>query len=742
MRGISDRRRRLALKGATRHWGVVALVSLLALPAIAIAAEPPVARTVDTVDHVFGHALPDPYRWMEGEDNPEFKAWLKAQGDDARAKLDALPTLARWQRTLQAVSGDSVIFRAQRLFRGRLFFIRQSAQDSGTLMVREADGRERVLLDPATLGGVGGHASITVFAPSPDASKVAVNIDRGGNEITRMEVLDVVTGKPTGDMVEPVWGEFRAEWLPDGSGFGYTQIAPPEQRTDGDLIQDMRLRLHRLGTPVARDPMLLRAGKGEGVNPSLEIASNRFPAIQFKAGSRWALASASGAQPEQRFCVAPREEAMQPGATWRCIADFDDQVQAADLHGDTLYLVSTRTHSNGRLLALDLSRPHPSLQDARDILPLDDDELIAGVSLADASAISAARDALYVKVSRSGIDGFRRIDYDSGKVEALTMPVPGSASLFSTNAAEDGFLLTLRGWTTPAATWRYDPQARALRSLAQDETSPGDYSMIASTETELVSGDGTRVPLTILHRKDIELDGSHRAIVFAYGGYGMSLTPAFRPIRLEWVKQGNVFAFAHVRGGGEKGEDWHRAGQGANKHKGVEDFVAAVQRLDELGYSRPQRTALLSGSMGGVLIGGALVRSPDKFGAAVPLVGIFNPVRILHAINGANQLGELGDPRKAEDFKAILAMDPYQNIRPRTAYPAVMLGVGLNDSRVSTWETGKFAARLRAADSGGRPIWIRTDANAGHGLQASLGAEAAQYADIYAFLDAQLPVPQ
>jgi prolyl oligopeptidase len=702
---------------------------------------PPPARAQDVVDHVFGHALHDPYRWMEGENNTEFRRWLTAQGEYTRARLDALPSLRFWQEILQKISGGITIHRAQRYAGGRLFFIRQEGQGSGTLMVRETDGAERVLLDPATLGGESAHASITLYAPSPDGSKVAVNTDRGGNEVTRVEVFDVKSGKPTGDVLEPVWGEFAVNWLPDGSGFAYTQMAPPEQRTGGDPLQDMRLRFHRLGTPPAQDPFLLRAGTGEGASASFAIPSNRFPEIHFPTDSRWALASATGAQPETRYCVAPQADAIKPGASWRCFGELSDQVQSAALHGDTLYLVSSRKHSNGELLAVDLARKDATLADARPVLPLEDDGIIVGISLADTQTLVPARDALYLKVSQNGIDNVRRIDYRSGKAEPVPLPLAGSASLFRGIDGQDGFLLELRGWTTPPKSWRYDPASGKLASLGQDEASPADYSMIDVTETELVSKDGTRVPLTILHRKDAALDGSHRAILYAYGSYGLSVTPAFLPVRLEWVKHGNVLAIAHVRGGGEKGEAWHQAGKGPNKHKGVEDFVAGVARLSELGYSRPQRTGLIAGSAGGLLIGGAVVNYPAAFGAAVFKVAVLNPVRLAQAPNGANQFGEMGDPRQATDFAYMLAMDPYQQIKPHTAYPAVMLDVGLNDSRVAPWETGKFAAKLRAANTSGRPIWIRTNANGGHGIQTSLGTEAAEYADIYAFMDAQLQTP-
>jgi prolyl oligopeptidase len=714
----------------------------IALPAFAQQTDqPPSARTVDVVDHLFGNTVQDPFRWMEGDHNAEFQQWLAAQGEYTRTKLDALPTLKSWQQALQKLDTTTVVYSHQRYVDGRLFFIRQSAEGNGTLMVREANGSERVLLDPSTLKDDGGHASITTFVPSPDGRKVAVDIDHGGNEVTRMEVLDVQSGKPTGDAVEPVWGEFGAEWLPDSSGFAYTQMAPPDQRTGGDPLQDMRLRMHWLGKPSAQDAIVLRAGTGQGSNASFAMPSNYFPDIQFPTGSRWALGMQLGAQIEQRYCVTTQADAVKPGAKWRCIADLDDKIVDAAIHGDTLYLVSARGRFNGALLALDLSKPNASIKDAHPMLPLQGDDMIVNVSIYDTQMVAPARDALYAKVSNRGIDSIRRIDYRTGKVETVPMPLAGSASLFHADDNQDGFLLQLRGWTTPPKAWRYDPTAQAMHSLGQDESSPADYSMIETTETELVSADGTHVPLTILHRKDVKLDGSHRAILWAYGGYGMSIVPSFKPVRLEWVKQGNIFAYAHVRGGGEKGEAWHQAGKGPNKHKGVEDFVAGVARLSELGYSRPERTALISGSAGGLLIGNAVVRYPDKFGAAVFMVSMLNPVRLAVEPNGANQFGEMGDPRKAADFSWMLATDPYQQIRPHTAYPAVMLDVGLNDSRVAPWETGKFAARLRTADTRGRPVWIRTDANGGHGIQRSLGAEAAEFADVYTFLDAQLPEP-
>ncbi|MDF0490312.1 prolyl oligopeptidase family serine peptidase [Sphingomonas sp. H39-1-10] len=695
---------------------------------------PPKAPTVAVVDRDFGLTLPDPYRWMEGLNNAEFDTWLKAQGEYARARLDALPSLAAWQQRLKQASAATRINRSQKLADGRVFFIRAESANPGTLLVHEADGRERVLLDPASLATGKGPVSITQYSPSPDGSLVAIDLDRGGSEITRVQVLDVATAAWRPDAVEPVWGEFAVDWLPDGSGFTYTQIAPENERADDDPVQNMRVRLHKIGAPTESDALLLKAGS----NPSLPLTSREMPEIQFVPGSNWAIAAIGGAQPELRLYVTSRSEALKPDATWYPIADYADNVQNFAVHGDALYLVSMRDHPNGRVLAIDLSRPGASLAGAREILAESGEAIFHGTG-----TLAAARDALYVDRTISGIDTFLRVGYTSGKATAIKTPFAGGARGFTADPAADGFLVALDGWTMPRTIYRYDAAGTTLRDLNLTATSPGDYSDLTSTETEAVSADGTHIPLSIIHRKDIRLDRSHLTLLFGYGGYGVSVAPTFNyQYLLEWVKAGHVFAVAHVRGGGEKGDAWHRAGQSANKHRGVEDILACAAELARRGYTTPARTALESASAGGLLVGGALTVAPDRFGAVFIQAGMLNPVRLLAGINGANQIAEVGDPRTDDGLKALAAIDPYQHVKDGVAYPAVLLAVGLNDNRVSPWETGKFAARLQATSTSGKPVWLRTDGAAGHSAGGtSLSGQAATWADVYAFLEAQLGRP-
>jgi prolyl oligopeptidase len=713
------------------------LAAAFILPAAGAAEAPPVARTVDTVDHAFGLTLPDPYRWMEGDNNAEFQTWLRLQGEATRARLDVLPATAGWRERLRGVSAGTVVHRLQRAVGERVFFLRQKQGSEGVLMVREKDGSERVLFDPnASKDG----ASITEYSVSADSKRIAVNIDRGGSEITQIRVFGVDDGKPLADAIDSVWGEFRAQWLADASGFAYTQMAPESERVGKDPIQNMRVRFHRLGTPAASDPLLQKAGDQQPA----PMQPQNFPVVQLDADSDWALLSIGGARAEMRACVAPRKLAVAAAPPWRCVVDFDDKVQEVVLHGSTLYLLSSKDASNGRLLALDLDRPDIRAADARVVLPESADAVINSVGTDN---LVGARDGMYLRRMKLGVDDIVRIAYaDTDKKnsqaapQALDMPFSGSSPWMAANPRTDGLLFVLQGWTRPRMAYRHRPGAAKPIDLKLGATTPGNYDDIDTVLTEAVSADGTRVPLSIVYRKDTVRDGRNLAMLAGYGAYGFSMQPTFDPLRLEWVKAGHVYAIAHVRGGGEKGAAWHAGGKGPLKYRGVEDFIAAAQQLTKMGFTAPQRTAVWSASAGGMLVGGAITRKPEQFGAAVINAGLIDTVRLLEGKNGANQVAELGDPRTAEGLKQLAAMDAYQQIRDGKRHPPTMLTVGLNDQRVVPWHSGKFGARLAAAGDGKVPVWFRTDAGSGH-FATSMDEGALLWSDVYAFFEYQLQQP-
>ena len=530
------------------------------------------------------------------------------------------------------------------------------------------------------------------------------------------------------DLVERIWGEMAVSWLPDATGFFYTQMREPDPKAAAtDIQQGQRVRFHRLGAPPADDPVVL----GAGVNPKMPFDPREFPFIQVPAASDWALAGAGGARPEGRLCAAPRADVRDARTPWRCIAEYEDSVEDVAVHGSDVYLMSSKDAPNRRVLHVRL--PAVSLAAAETVVPERAERVLTG--------IAAARDALYVQVMDRGNDRILRVPYGGGAPQEVPLPVAQAAVTLVGSPDHDGLLFSADTWTEPRAWYAFDPATRKVADLGMRSPLPADVSALKVDveSVDVKSFDGTAVPLTILHRTALARDGSHPAVVLGYGAYGaMPFRPSFNPTGIAWVERGGLAAFCHARGGGEKGGAWYLAGKGPNKRNGVRDFIACAEYLSANGYSRPSRTGAFSQSAGGVLVGGAITERPDAFGAAVIGAGILNPVRMLEGVNGANQIPEFGDPRTADGFQVLMAMDPYDHVKPDVRYPALMLTVGLNDNRVSPWHSGKFAARVQAATASGKPVLIRIDEEAGHGIGSMRDQMAEQMGDMFAFLLWQL----
>jgi prolyl oligopeptidase len=690
----------------------------------------PVATPRVVSDTLHGIALEDPYRWMEQPENAEFTAWMRAQGAYARARLEGIPHRDKLLARMREVALGTRTVRNVTRAAGDLFFLRvESGAPLPRLVVRGADGDERVLFDPAAAGGDGGpHLSIDNFMPSPDGRLVAVNLARGGGEVTRVHVLETATGTMRPEVIERIWGEFAVSWLPDATGFLYTQMAP-ESETDpaADPLMGMRVRIHRLGTAPGDDPLLL----GPGVSSGMPIDPREFPWVEIPRGSEWVLAYASGARSEVRLCVARLDELRGTDTPWRCVAEYDDEVELAVVHGDDLYMLSSKDAPNRRVLRVPLA--DPVLAAAQVVVPEREERVL--------SSISAARDALYLVEMDRGSDRLSRLDYAGGAPREVEMPIaPCSVSLVA-SPDQEGVLVMAQSWTQPRTWYAFEPADATLRDIGLGTGSPVDLSGIAVDSVDVESFDGARVPLTILRSRELARDGSNPTFLMGYGAYGVSTQPAYQADMLPWLERGGVFAICHVRGGGEKGRGWHLAGRGANKRNGVRDLIACAEYLAANGYTQPSHVGVWTTSLGGVLVGGAMTERPDAFAAVVVDVGIFNPVRVLEGVNGANQISELGDPGTEEGYRVLAAMDPYHHLTPGTPYPAVLLPVGLNDGRVSAWHSGKFAARLQATTSSGRPVLIRIDEEAGHGVGSTRDQRAQLLADGFAFLFWQLGHP-
>jgi prolyl oligopeptidase len=611
---------------------------------------------------------------------------------------------------------------------GRFFFLRtKPGSNVAALTVRDANATERVLLDPlASSGPKGSHASIDSFEASPDGRFVAVNLGEGGGEVTRIQLIETATGVRRPDAVERVFGIFPVSWLPDASGFFYTQMADPATARQGsDPLLGMRVRFHRLGTSVTADPVVL----GPGVSERIPIKPRETPVMRIPAGSQWAVALVEMTRPEIRLCVARVSDLAGTGTPWRCVADYDDQVEDFAIHEDDLYLLSSRNAPNRRILRVPLERPR--VADANVLVPESAEQPLTG--------IATARDALYLTSIDRGRDRLARVSYGDTSARPLALPNASGALTLVASPANAGAIVSAEDLTHPGVWYEFEPHSERFHDVNLRGTTALDLSHLITESVDVPSFDGSLVPLRIARLDTLHNDSSHVALLVGYAAYGTLSRLPFAPPLITILRGGAIVANCGARGGGEKGNGWYLAGKGPNKRNGVRDFIACGEYLIAHGYTSRSRLVAQSGSMGGILLGGAITERPDLFAAVCIDVGVLNPLRILEGVNGASQIDEIGDPRTEQGFRALLAMDPYQHIRDGVRYPAVLLSIGLNDHRVSTWHTGKFAARLQAASASGKPVLIRLDEDAGH-TPAALTRDqvAALAADRLAFLFGQL----
>lgn len=690
---------------------------------------PPVARTVDVVDKQFGLELPDPYRWMEGLENPEHTKWLVAQADHTRGELAKLKGRdALYARIRELGLGVSAVYNVQRGGK-RLFHNTLPANAQlPKLVVREHDGTTRVLVDAETLGTADSPVSLNAYSASPDGTRVAYVISRGGGERGELRVMDVATGKDLPEVIDRVWGEGSASWFPDGKRFFYTQLAVPAEGVDP--MTNQVTRLHILGTTVDKDVAVL----GRDATASWKLAPEEWPGMWIAPGSPWALATAGGARSEIRLAVAKVSDLDTSGASktkWRDIGDYSAGIEGAIPHGDRLYIQTYKDAPNRRIVSVPLASP--DLSKARVEIDEDPNASLVGMY--------GARDALYLLHRVNGLARISRWPW-KGKPTVIALPAPGWTPDIASDLQLDGLVFQIETWLTPGTYYSYAPKAGKVTPAGFGSSTTADVSQLVAEEVEATAPDGTHVPLSIIHKRDLPLDGTRPAILTGYAAYGVSQSPGFSASRVAWVERGGVFAICHGRGGGEKGRRWQDAGSREHKLVGVRDFIACGDYLVGKRYTSSARLGGIGGSMGGILVGRAITDRPDLFAAVQLSVPAVNPLRILAAENGANQMGELGDPSTEAGYKGLAEMDPYLHVKPGTAYPAVIFTVGINDHRVAPWMASKMAARLRASTTSKRPILLRVDDKAGHGIGSTRDQAFAERADVWSFFLAVFGDPE
>lgn len=680
---------------------------------------PPVARKEDVVDTYFGQTIADPYRWMEDYKSQEMLDWIEAQGQFARAYLADLPQRDQFvERVSQLTDATPVLFNFQ-MVNGRTFYQRRDPGDNlSKLCVRlSADGEEKILFNPNTLDG-DVHTAIDRYKASPNGTRVAYTTSQGGSEEGTLRIMDVDTGKIHSEAItRQRLG--TTLWLEDDEQFLYTRF--PESDDPSDYYCNSRIHLHRIGSDPETDPVVL----GRGANPEVEFAPIDIPGVKTSEQSEWALGTVlHGDAREISVFVTPRDKLNDPQSVyWNQICDMDDQVTDCAIHGDKVYLMTYKGASNFKVIAV--SAENPTLDNAVEILPESDCVI---------EEIGTVGQYLVTKEMVKGMGRIRLTNLETGKTSVMPTPFEGNIAQWCAAEDDDTLLFLLTGWTKSLRILRYDITKDKTADTQWVPPSPFESDDLEAYQVMVPSHDGVKVPVSIVHKKGIKLDGSNPTILWAYGSYGLSQKPFFGSTFVAWFERGGVFVTAHVRGGGELGKDWHEDGRFAKKENTIQDFIAAGEYLVKEGYTRPGRLAGMGGSGGGIPTGGALVRRPDLFGAMIILVGVTNMLRMETTENGPPNVMEFGTVMTKEGLEGLLVMDSYHRVQDGVEYPAVLMTTGLNDPRVVVWMTTKMAARLQTANASDNPILMRVEAQGGHGIGSTKHQKDVEWGEILAFL--------
>jgi len=685
--------------------------------------KPPPAPVKPVTETLWGHQVTDDYRYMETLD-PATIDWMKAQGAYARARLDEIAPLARLKSEIEAFSGSFALVQGYVLLGGRAFYEeRATGSDNFDLLVADHAGT-RKLVDVAALRAANGGKpyAINFFLASPDGNKVAVGISEGGSEDAALSVFDSASGARIAGPIDRA--QFGATGWSDDSRTLYfirlQKLAPGDPPTA--RYRDATANLWDLKSePV---PIL-----GSGVGHGPPFKPEEFPAIVQSVGSPLAGAlSINGVQNELAMWLAPANRVGDPKTVWRRFITREDEVTGIDMRGPDIFLLSHKDAPTFKVLQVKANRP---LSSGSLLVPASPERVI--------EAIHAARDALYVLARRGAYSELLRIEKGRTAIEEVALPFEGHIDEAFTDPRAAGVTIKLSSWVVPPSLYAYRPATRTFTDLkigTRGDIDPAKYSV---SDLEAPAADGVRVPLSLVEPKNAK--GPQITLMEAYGSYGISELADFSVRRAAAMRQGITYGICHVRGGGELGEAWRLGGKDANKHHTWEDLIACGEFLIGRGTTTKSRLFIIGGSAGGITMGRALTDRPDLFAGVIDLVPAGNTLRAEFSANGPPNIPEFGTVTTEAGFTNLEAMDTIAHIKKGTEYPAVLVTTGLNDPRVSPWEPAKVAAALQASGSS-RPVLLRIDAEAGHGIGSTRAQSDALAADEIAFIFWRAGLPE
>ena len=684
--------------------------------------EYPETATVEHVDTYHGMEVADPYRWLEDDirESDGVDAWVNAQNEVTFAYLESIPEREIIEKRLMELWDYERYGMPYK--EGGLYYYsyNDGLQNQNVVYVQKSlESEAELLIDPNTWSEDGTVAMASYF-PSPDGKHVAYLIQDGGSDWRQARIIEVDSGAVLEDELD--WLKYTGlSWAKDGSGFYYSRY--PET-SDEEKFQSLNANhavyFHRLGTTQDDDALVYT----QPDNPEWGYAASVTD-----DGGHLVITVWKGT--DNRYQIVHQDLTDPDDQPEMLIEGFDHDYSLVGNVGSELYFRTNKDAPRNRLIAIDVDNPEP--ENWREVIT-EDEDVLDGVSLVGGKII-----ADYMQDAQTVVKVF---DLEGRQTGTVNLPGIGTAGGFQGHFDDPETFFVYTSFNTPTTVNRLDVETGEVTVFRKPEVAFNSDDYVVK-QVFYKSADGTRVPMFIAHHKDFEPNGNTPTMLYGYGGFNISQTPSFSITRLAWMEMGGVYAVANLRGGGEYGEEWHKAGTKLQKQNVFDDFIAAAEYLIDENYTNPSKLAIFGGSNGGLLVGAVTNQRPELFGAAIPAVGVMDMLRFHEFTAGRFWVDDYGSSDDPEEFKALYAYSPYHNIKPGTEYPAVLITTADTDDRVVPGHSFKYAAAIQQAQAGDAPVLIRIETRAGHGAGKPTDKVVQEYADRWAFLvknlDMRLP---
>jgi prolyl oligopeptidase len=682
--------------------------------------KPDLAPVKIVTNQYHGVTLEDPYQYMEDLSNPEVITWMKENANYASSILNSISGKQElFDKMMELINRRASSVNSLAITKTNVYYYlkRVPGEEISKMYKRQGyEGEESLFFDPETYNE-GAEETYTIESISPNfqGDKIAVTVAANGSENPETLIF-----KENGEKFTEILHLAKGiSWLKSGNEFYYNKLNSVDV-TDINRGIFTKVYIHKIGTDQEDDTLVFSSELYQDVN----IEAKEYPMVFYSEESNFDILNLGSV--DNSAALFYKAAKTDSSVKWKVLTQRSNHVVNVEVDKENIYYLTYKDASNFKILKASFKAP--AFANAKTIVAESESEMITDFKV--------TKDGLYYAVMKNGVEANVYFLPNNKKVpKKLQLPfTAGQVELENKNSESSDIWISISGWTSPGKRFLYNPVTNTFthQQLSSSVEYPELDNLIAK-EVMVKSHDGVMVPVSIIYNKNIKMDGKNPAVLYSYGAYGMSSSPFFSPITLAYTLYNGVLVVPHVRGGGELGEAWHRAGKKENKPNTWKDGIATAEYLIKEGYTNPAQLSIFGGSAGGIFVGRAITERPDLFVAGAPMVGAMNTVRMEETPNGPVNTPEFGTVTDPVEFKGLLEMDSYHHIAPNTKYPAMLISAGINDPRVIAWQPGKFAAKLQAANTSDKPILFLTNFEGGHGGGTKLTDAINEFAGMFAF---------